>query len=214
MRDTSDKVKMDVSRKEAMREMLLASPAVTTELPKHNVKKKAVTILLVAAVVSAMGITAYAAITGGIGPLSFGRSSWGPSIEEDIKNSMPPREEWSLQGYPDTPEYKASAEWNKFEQSYDRDGKILDKADAEQKRTGVDPFGEKYGSYLIYSQEMADKVDEITAKYNLKLHTGFDDGDEKRLEEKVGDIFNDNITGGAYFYDDGTFQIYSLYTYQ
>ena len=109
MRDTSDKIKMDVSRKEAMREMLLASPAVTTELPKHNVKKKAVTILLVAAVVSAMGITAYAAITGGIGPLSFGRSSWGPSIEEDIKNSMPPREEWSLQGYPDTPEYKASA---------------------------------------------------------------------------------------------------------
>lgn len=207
MRDTTDKIKMDVARKAEMREKLMSSTAKTTELPRHNVKKKVVTTVLVAAVVTAMGATAYAAITGGIGPLSFGRSSWGPSIEEDIKHSMPPREEWSLQGYPDTPEYKASAEWNKFEQSYDRDGKILDEADAEQKRTGIDPFGEKYGSYLIYSQEMADKVDEITAKYNLKLHTGFDDGDEKRLEEKVGDIFNDNITGGAYFYDDGTFQM-------
>ena len=211
MRDTSDKIKMDVSRKEAMREMLLSSPAITTELPRNKTKKRALTVILVAAVVSAMGITAYAAITGGIGPLSFGRSSWGPSIEEDIKNSMPPREEWSLQGYPDTPEYKASAEWLKFEQNYDRDYKIINEFDAEVKRTGVDPFEEKYGAYLIYSQEMADKVDEITAKYNLKLHQNWDDGDEKKLEEKVGDIFNDNITGGAYFYDDGTFQMDALY---
>ena len=211
MRDTTDKIKMDMTRKTAMREKLLSSPAKTTTIPRNNVKKKVVTTILVAAVVSAMGVTAYAAFSGGIGPLSFGRSSWGPSIEEDIKHSVPPREELSLQGYPDSPEYKAAAEWNIFEQSYDRDRKILDEADAQQKRTGVDPFGEKYGAYLVYSQEMADKVDEIAAKYNLKLHTGFDDGDEKKLEEKVGDVFNDNITGGAYFYDDGTFQMDALY---
>ena len=211
MRDTSDKIKMDVSRKNEMREKLLSSPAKTTELPRNKTKKRALTVILVAAVISAMGITAYAAITGGIGPLSFGRSSWGPSIEEDIKHSMPPREEISAQGYPDSPEYKAAAEWLKFEQNYDRDYKIIDAFDAEVKRTGVDPFEEKYGAYLIYSQEMADKVDEITAKYNLKLHQNWDDGDEKKLEEKVGDIFNDNITGGAYFYDDGTFQMDALY---
>ena len=211
MRDTTDKIKMDVARKAEIREKLMSSTAKTTELPRHNVKKKVITTVLVAAVVTAMGATAYAAITGGIGPLSLGRSSYGPSIEEDIKHSMPPREEWSLQGYPDTPEYKASAEWLKFEQNYDRDYKIINEFDAEVKRTGVDPFEEKYGAYLIYSQEMADKVDEITAKYNLKLHQNWDDGDEKKLEEKVGDIFNDNITGGAYFYDDGTFQMDALY---
>jgi hypothetical protein len=211
MRDTSDKIKMDVSRKNEMREKLLSSPAKTTELPKNKTKKRALTVILVAAVVSAMGITAYAAITGGIGALSFGRSSWGPSIEEDIKYSMPPREEISSQGYPDSPEYKAAAEWLKFEQNYDRDYKIINEFDEEVKRTGVDPFNEKYGAYLIYSQEMADKVDEITAKYNLKLHQNWDDGDEKKLEDKVGDIFNDNITGAAYFYDDGTFQMDALY---
>ena len=210
MRDTSDKIKMDVSRKAEMREKLLSSPAVTTELPKHKTNKKALTIILIAAVVSALGITAFAVFYGGIGPLSFGRSSWGPSIEEDIKNSVPPREEISAQGYPDSPEYKATAEWLRFEQNYDRDFKILYEADAEEKRTGKDPFA-KYSAYNVYSKEMADKVDEITAKYNLKIHTGFDDGDEKKLEEKVGDIFNDNITGAAYFYDDGTFQMDALY---
>lgn len=210
MRDTSDKIKMDVARKAEMRGKLMSSPAKTTELPKHNVKKKVVTTLIIAAVVSAMGITTYAAFAGGIGALSFGKRAWGPSIEEDIKHSLPPREEWSLQGYPDSPEYKAALEWLNFEAGYDRDWKILDEADAEQKRTGVDPF-EKYSAYLVYSQEMADKIDEIAAKYKLKLHTGFDDGDEKELEERVGDIFNDNITGGAYFYDDGTFQMDALY---
>ena len=47
MRDTTDKIKMDVARKAEMREKLMSSTAKTTELPRHNVKKKVVTTVLV-----------------------------------------------------------------------------------------------------------------------------------------------------------------------
>ena len=163
---------------------------------KRSSKKTILTVGIAVAVVAALGATAFAAINGGLANLSFGKSSWGPSIEEDIKNSVPQREFVSSQGYPDSPEYQATKEWIAFDDSYDREFKILDAFDAETKRTGTDPFAEKYGDYGVYSQEMADKIDEICAKYKLKLHTGCDDADEKILEEKFGvDLFADGVEG-------------------
>ena len=205
MRDTSDKIKMDVSRKMDMRERLLSSPAVTTEIPRKTSKKKAVTLILVAAIVSALGLSVYAAVRG-LESLSFGKSSWGPSIEEDIKNSVPPRELISVVGYSGSPEYKATEEWLKFESSYDTDGSILNKHDAEVKRTGKDPF-EKYKYYSVFSQEMADKFEEILAKYNLKMHTNQTDCDENTLKAKYGEVFSSTVKGGGYMYDDGSFHI-------
>ena len=130
---------------------------------KRSSKKTILTVGIAVAVVAALGATAFAAINGGLANLSFGKSSWGPSIEEDIKNSLPAREFVSSQGYPDSPEYQATKEWIAFDDSYDREFKILDAFDAEIRRTGVDPFAEKYGDYGIYSQEMADKIDELCA---------------------------------------------------
>ena len=141
---------------------------------KRSSKKTILTVGIAVAVVAALGATAFAAINGGLANLSFGKSSWGPSIEEDIKNSVPQREFVSSQGYPDSPEYQATKEWIAFDDSYDREFKILDAFDAETKRTGTDPFAEKYGDYGVYSQEMADKIDEICAKYKLKRHTAHD----------------------------------------
>ena len=211
MRDTSDKIKMKESRKMEMREKLLSSPAVTTEIPKHNTKKRTVTILLVAAIVSVMGISVYAAIKG-LEAMSFGRSSWGPSIEEDIKNSVPPREFISLQGYADTPEYKATDEWLKFEESYNRTHRdLMTASDEEIRRTGVDPF-EKYGVYTVYSQEMADKLEEIAAKYNLKLRTEIDDCNEKILKKKGINLFFSSGSGDGWMFDDGSFHLDSIYS--
>ena len=211
MRDTSDKIRMEVSRKMEMRNMLMSAPAEVTEMPKKSTKKKAVTVILVAEIVSALGLSVYAAIKG-LESQTFGKSSWGPSIEEDIKNSVPPREFISLVGYNDSPEYKATEEWLKFESSYDRDWKILNEAEAETRRTHKDPFGEKYPGYNIYSQEMADKLEEIIAKYNLKLHSGPLDCDEKILKEKEGiDVFFSSASGGGYMYDGGSFSLDSTY---
>ena len=211
MRDTSDKIRMDVSRKMEMRNMLMSAPAEVTEMPKKNTKKKAVTVLLVAAVISALGLSVYAAIRG-LDGLTFGRSSWGPSIEEDVKNSVPTREFISLVGYADSPEYKATNEWLKFEESYDRDHQDLMTAyDEEVRRTGKDPF-EKYGVYGIYTQEMADKLKEISAKYNLKLRTKHEDCDEKILKEKEGiDLFFSSGSGDGWIFDNGAFNLDSTY---
>ena len=183
--------------------------------PKRNTKKL-VTILIAVAVVSAVGIAAYAGITHGLESQTFGKSTWAPEEEMPVGESgesyiIPEREFISLQGYVDSPEYQATAEWVKFEDNYDRDFSIVNEYDAECKRTGVDVFGEKYPCYCIYSQEMADKVDGILAKYNLKLHTGMADGNYELFRERFGEIWTADVIGAGYFYDDGTFQFDATY---
>ena len=177
-----------------------------TSEKKQRSKRPVLTIGIAVAVVAALGATAFAALNGGLGALSFGKSSWSPSIEEDIKYSLPEREMISVQGYSDSPEYKACLEWEKFEGGYDRDRKILDAYDAEIRRTHVDPY-EEYNCYLVWSQEMVDKLNEIADKYDLELHHNIDDCDEKIANEMCNGAFADGFTGGGYKYDDGTFQM-------
>ena len=168
------------------------------------------------AVVSALGITTFAAINGGLASRTFGKSTWAPEDETYVDSdgeeyTFPEREFISLQGYADSPEFQATGEWLEFEDGYDRDFSIVTAFDEEVKRTGVDPFEEKYGAYLIYSQEMADKVDEITAKYNLQLHKNLSDCDTDIVREKFGNVFSEEVFGAGYMYDDGTFQLDCTY---
>lgn len=181
---------------------------------KKRSKKGLVTIGIAVAVVAALGTTAFAVFNGGLGGLSFGKRSLaeeieadtGVSIPEEVLATMPEQEFISLQGYPDSPEYQATAEWLAFESGYDCDRKIMDEHDAEMRRTGVDPF-EEYNCYLVWSQEMVDKINEITAKYDLKLHTNITDCDEKDVNEMCGEVFSDGFTGAGYMYEDGTFNL-------
>lgn len=185
-------------------------------VPKRKSKKTIITVLIAVAVVSALGITTFAAINGGLASRTFGKSTWAPEdetyVDSDGENyTFPEREFISLQGYADSPEFQATGEWLEFEDGYDRDFSIVTAFDEEVKRTGVDPFEEKYGAYLIYSQEMADKVDEITAKYNLQLHKNLSDCDTDIVREKFGNVFSEEVFGAGYMYDDGTFQLDGTY---
>ena len=184
--------------------------------PKRRSKKTIITVLIAVAVVSALGITTFAAINGGLASRTFGKSTWAPEDETYVDSdgeeyTFPEREFISLQGYADSPEFQATGEWLEFEDGYDRDFSIVTAFDEEVKRTGVDPFEEKYGAYLIYSQEMADKVDEITAKYNLQLHKNLSDCDTDIVREKFGNVFSEEVFGAGYMYDDGTFQLDGTY---
>ena len=60
----------------------------------------------------------------------------------------------TLSGYADTPESRATAEWQTFLEGYDPDGSIL-------KEIGNSPTGleERYNFYQAYNREMADKLD-------------------------------------------------------
>lgn len=75
-----------------------------------------------------------------------------------------PRQILSMNGIQGTPAYQASMEWFEFTQTYDADHEI-----ERSVWSNLPEFPDRYDAYYIYSQEMADKIDEIAAKYDLKL---------------------------------------------
>ena len=69
----------------------------------------------------------------------------------------------SLQGIQGTPEQMASKEWYDFCKSYDPDHSIYIASG------GKFQAPEEYEAYNVYSQEMVEKLQEISRKYGLKL---------------------------------------------
>lgn len=111
----------------------------------------------------------------------------------------------SLQGYAGSPECKALVEWTDFLAGYDQDGSIL--AAIGSGDTGLDYT---YFLYGCYTQEMADKLDEIAGKYALSLHGGMTF--YANVDELMGAIADRRFLGDGisaypgYVYEDGTFQ--------
>ena len=117
----------------------------------------------------------------------------------------------SLAGVEGSPEHEVDVEWKEFLESYDQDGSIL--AAGGNNPTG---FEEEYGEYLYYSQEMADKIEEICEKYGLQKLTGFTL--QKNYEglckgAGVGDFLGDGAEDAKagyiarWFFADGSFQV-------
>lgn len=116
----------------------------------------------------------------------------------------------SLAGVAGSPEHEADVEWQEFLDSYDQDESIL--AAVGNSSTG---FEEEYGEYLCYSQEMADKIEEICEKYGLQKRTGFElpenyeglcngAGVGDFLKSKTEDAKAEYISG--WFFADGSFE--------
>lgn len=181
---------------------------------KHRNKPHLVGLLIAAALVVALAVGAVAAYRAGLRDLVL-HSSETPvpgmqaveEVETPQSQSYDPlpgdMDTISLQGYAGSPEYQAALAWAEFQHGYDRDGTKL-------REVGNKPteWDEKYNfnGYGIYTQEMADKIDEITAQYGLTLHTGgMQFGTVAELEARFGDFLSTDRYGG-YFYEDGTFQ--------
>ena len=73
------------------------------------------------------------------------------------------RQVLTLAGLGGTPVHRAAREWYDFLETYDPDGSI------RRESWGTVEFPEEYKGYGLYTQEMKDKLDDILAKYNLKL---------------------------------------------
>lgn len=194
----------------------------------HKVKpqsiKRIICIAAAAALVMTLGITALATHLFGLRDFVIANNEQSPSAVTDdagtetetaAPSSEPAAAEPSydiiaLQGYPDSSEYKASAEWRVFCQNYDTDQTIL-----HQVGNNPNAFTERYPLYLVYSQEMADKIEEIIAKYGLTLHTSIavpESPEEFFSAAGTGDfLVHQSGTGihtsfSGYVYNDGTFQ--------
>lgn len=87
-----------------------------------------------------------------------------PSCEANPDVQSISSEMISLQGFAGTPGYQAAKEWQDFLRTYDTDGTLRRKADAEGYREPAD-----YEDYICYTQQMQDKIDEICQKYGLEL---------------------------------------------
>lgn len=120
------------------------------------------------------------------------------------KYGVPLKDFIGLSGFQGSAEAQALIEWRKFLDEYDPDQKIV--GEIGNAPTG---FEEKYGQYTVYTQEMADKLEEIVQKYNLKLHTENDVINQNELENYVGGKFLgkdlDFSMGYPYLYENGTF---------
>lgn len=105
----------------------------------------------------------------------------------------------SMQGYADTPEAQACMEWEQFYMEY---------TNTHSFNNDIYDEGGRYSQYSVYDDAMAEKLDEIVVKYDLKLHAElFDVEGRDGWLEFVGPTFLlDNNTGyWGYRYDDGTF---------
>lgn len=179
--------------------------------------KKIISIAAAAALVMALGITALATHLFGLSDMVIPASQSSSPPSSDINGTNTTDEPVSpvtdydlipMQGFPDSNEFKASVEWNTFCKNYDTDGKILD-----QVGNNSNEFTEKYPMYLVYSKEMADKLEEITAKYGLALHTSITiaENQEQLLSLAGTGDFLKGTAGGVnrvysgYIYNDGTF---------
>ena len=178
----------------------------------HGIRKSAVVLAAVVCLLVACSVTAFAANLFGLKDLILHENNGvAPAVttgsrDADPDGSAQPTTLISLQGFSGSNEYKASMEWAAFLATYDQDGALLEKV-------GNGPTGlpEKYSQYYVYTQEMADKLDEITAKYNLKLHSTldvFDSKEEFYAKAGLGDFLGLNNTScSPYMYEDGTFHI-------
>ncbi|MBE6996179.1 MAG: hypothetical protein E7429_05595 [Ruminococcaceae bacterium] len=173
--------------------------------PHTGITKKLVCAAAAAAVLTGACLTAYAVNLFGLRELLLPQQQEAqvPVAPENIggEKQTYQADMISLTGYGDTPESRALAEWQAFLNTYDQDGAIIS-------RIGNAPTGfeEDYGPYLVYTQEMADKLDEITVKYDLTLHTTMLIlGSGEDLTEQVGgDFLGENRAYSAYMYEDGT----------
>jgi len=168
--------------------------------------KRTVMLVAVLCLLTALATTAFATRLFGLRDALVDNHS---SVSDtDIESEI------TLSGLMGSKEYMAAAEWKAFEESYDPDGSILAQVEDED----LEDLGisEKYMNYNVYTQEMADKLDEITAKYGLTLHSGFESVPFEDWSTAVGEfIVNDyeefsdkayNTILGGYMYDDGTFR--------
>lgn len=134
-------------------------------------------------------------------PVQSGQTDGVP--DSGSAQTAPERVTLTLSGYMDTPESQALAEWKAFLDGYDGDHAILN-AVGNTIQEELRP----YLCYSVYTQEMADELERIAAKYGLKLHTQtYDLFAYPELLEPCEGYLGENQGSALYMYEDGSFHV-------
>ena len=168
---------------------------------RNNVKyvlwKKLVYIAASIVLLVSLSAVAYAANWFGVRDLLL------PFINRSNSTEMKKNDRIGLSGYQGSAEWQALAEWQEFLEQYDPNGIIYQNTDER-----LDSSFARYSCYRVYSKEMADQMDLITEKYELKLHTtSFDLQEYPELVETFGNFLGNNGGYYTYMYEDGTFEV-------
>ena len=133
----------------------------------------------------------------------LGLKDWVKGWATDVDGDGETETMIALSGFSESPEAKALYEWEAFLEEYDKDGAILQQIGNED--TGLDS---RYAAYSVYTEEMAEKLDEIVKKYNLKLHEECTILSAEDISFIVGSriLTEDYEKYDGYIYPDGTFQ--------
>ena len=150
---------------EAERLQMAPGPGVRKRAPKRAVLVAAL-ILLTFLLVGCAVVYAIHAADLRIGSREITRDVFDPYHREIIGTEPVSQQVLTYAGIQGSPGYQAAKEWFEFLQTYDQDRSIRKKA------FQGDPeilFPDTYLSYHTYSQEMVDKLNELSDKYGLQL---------------------------------------------
>lgn len=218
--DSYEKVKLDEETRKRMLKNIQSLAANEQLIGKENNKMKFKKIVGCAAAfaialsIPAISYTTKSYATGAyatnpfhlnLDGINLGKTTINFDSQEYTKDML------YLQGMTNSPEYKANKEWQAFLEEYDKDGTILSKVG--NSTVGLGDYEEVYN---CYTQEMADKVDEICKKYHLSKLSKFEllenfkqIGMENLIKTKSKDMKNTPLCG--YCYSNGTFQMDGIF---
>lgn len=166
-----------------------------TMKPQRNTLRTVTVLVAVLCLLLACGATAMATNLFGLRDLII-----APEAEVGPEDDPQTADIISMQGYYDSPEAQAAAEWQEFYDSY---------VPTLNLDNSIFAPGTAYTNYGVYDQTMADKLDELTEKYNLRLYTTQTDlFDRENLNDIMGGTFlsGDCTFFWGYCFDDGTLQ--------
>ena len=127
------------------------------------------------------GLGAALALALAVGLTSCSPAAPQPSGQPEGTVTPAPEESLGPEDFRTSPEGQALAEWQAFLETYDPDGTILATVGKDP-----DPALAQYRCYTVYTQEMADELEAIAARHDLKLHT--DRADPSVHPEVLGEL--------------------------
>lgn len=212
-----DSITLTQEEKDAMLEQILSVSGHRPAERKRTMKYKKT--LLLAAIVAAMAIFMGCAVVAlttkqlKLDEYETTDPAWIDADGQRHEAQEVTKTVLSLQGIQGTPEQMAAKEWYDFCKSYDPDHSIYIASG------GKFQAPEEYEAYNVYSQEMVEKLQEISRKYGLKLmgrkgqayHYDWKLGwDALGIQEPVISGTDDTFElRGCTFFESGSYYIYT-----